>query len=86
MMGWYGGGMGWAGWVFMGLFWIALLALIIWLVVKLLPGTTRRPPQGPPAGEAPLDILDRRVARGEIDQETYRAQRAALIEARGGRP
>lgn len=85
-MGWYGGGMGWAGWVFMGLFWIALLALIIWLVIKLLPGTSRSAPPGPPQAESPLDILDRRFARGEIDLETYQAQRAALIEARGGRP
>lgn len=85
MMGWYGGGMGWSGWVFMGLFWVALLALIIWLVVKLLPGTSSSTRQAPPQGESPLDILDRRFAQGEIDLETYQVQRAALIEARGGR-
>ena len=46
MMGWYGSGMGGAGpfmWLFMGLFWIALIGLIIWLVVKLLPGSQREP-------------------------------------------
>lgn len=46
MMGWYGSGMGGAGpfmWMFMGLFWIALIGLIIWLVVKLLPGSGAPP-------------------------------------------
>lgn len=83
MMGWYGGGMGWTGWLFMGLFWVALLALIIWLIVKLLPAGNRTPPPQPPTvGESPLDIIDRRFARGEIDLETYQTQRAALIAAR----
>ncbi|HEY8721717.1 SHOCT domain-containing protein [Pengzhenrongella sp.] len=85
MMGWYGGGMGAGGWVLMGLFWIALIALIIWLVVRLLPSTSRggsTPTQG--AQDSPLEILDRRLARGEIDLETYQVHRAALIAARGG--
>ena len=88
MMGWYGGGMGWGGWLGMGIFWIALLALIIWLVVKLLPSGERgaRPPADPSQGESPMEILDRRLARGEIDVETYQMQRAVLIEARGGKP
>lgn len=88
MMGWYGGGMGGGAWLFMGLFWVALIAVIIWLVVRLLPdraGSTTPPPAAlPPAPETPLDILDKRLARGEVDLETYRAQRAALLEARGG--
>jgi len=34
MMGWYGGsGMSSLGWLGMGLFWLILLGLIIWLVV-----------------------------------------------------
>ena len=48
MMGWYGSGMGGWGpfmWMFMGLFWIALIGLIIWLVVKLLPGSGANQPQ-----------------------------------------
>jgi putative membrane protein len=35
--------------------------------------------------ESALDILDRRFASGEFDLETYQAQRAALIAARGSR-
>ena len=81
MMGWYGGGMGPLGWLGMGLFWLILLGLIVWLVTRLLPagggGTTR------PTGESPLEILDRRLASGEIDLDTWQAQRAALLSARG---
>ena len=38
MMGWYGNGIGSSGWLGMGLFWLILLGLIVWLVVRLLPG------------------------------------------------
>jgi len=76
MMGWYGGGMGSLGWLGMGVFWLFLLGLIVWLVVRLLPGsnggTTRD------TGESPLEILDRRLAGGQIDLELWQAQRAAL--------
>ena len=83
MMGWYGGGMGLLGWLAMGLFWLILLGLIVWLVIRLLPagngGTTR------PTGASPLEILDRRLASGEINLDTWQAQRAALLAARGDR-
>lgn len=78
MMGWYGGGMSLGGWLFMGTFWILLLALLVWLVVRLLP-----PGNGTASGvESPEDILDRRFARGEIDEQTYVAQRRALAAQR----
>ena len=80
MMGWYGNGMGTFAWLGMGAFWLVLLGLIVWLVVRLLPGssgggTTR------PAGESALEILDRRLASGEIDVETWQVHRAALLGA-----
>jgi putative membrane protein len=96
MMGWYGGGMAGGAWVFMGLFWIVLIAAIIWLVVRLLPSgnhghaapTPTAPLAAPPApgprADSPLEILDRRLALGEIDLETYQAHRAAIVAARGG--
>jgi putative membrane protein len=83
MMGWYGGGMGLMGWLFMGTFWVALLALIVWLVVRLLPSADRAGDRG--SVDSPEDILDRRFARGEIDDETYAAQRTALTANRGSR-
>jgi putative membrane protein len=86
MMGWYDGGMGGFGplmWMFMLVFWIALSALIVFLVAKLLPGT--KDVGTPPAAarqESPEEILDRMFALGEIDEETYRARRSALSEMR----
>ena len=81
MMGWYGHGMGWGSWLGMGLFWLLLLALIVFLVIRLLPSADR--PTHGAAAEAPEDILDCRFARGEIDEQTYAAQRAALAAHRG---
>ena len=82
MMGWYGVGMGLSGWLFMGLFWAGLLVLVLWLVVRLLPSRER-----PTAGgqDSPEEILDRRFARGQIDEQTYSAQRAVLAGTRGPR-
>jgi putative membrane protein len=90
MMGWYGGGMAWGAWIFIGLFWIVLIAAIIWLVVRLLPSNSRddaapTPRRQSSGQESALDILARRLAVGEIDLETYQTQRAALTEVRGGR-
>jgi len=76
MMGWYGGGMGPLGWLGMGLFWLVLIALIMWLVVRLLPGSDSVKTRD--TGQHATDILDRRLASGEIDLETWQAQRAAL--------
>jgi putative membrane protein len=81
MMGWYGNGMGVTGWFFMGLFWLVLLGVIIWAIVRLLPAG-RNESGGPTAPETPEEILDRRYARGEIDHETYQAQRTALAQSR----
>ena len=88
MMGWGGmgwGGMGWAGMVGMGLFWVVLIAVIVWAVGRVLPA--RQAPPGPSAAnsESAQEILDRRYARGEIDLETYQAQRAVLAAARNER-
>jgi len=87
MMGSYGGGMGWGSWLGMGLFWLLLLGVILFLVVRLLPGSGQGGAgQGGFDGrrlESPEEILDRRFAQGEIDVETYQVQRAALAQARG---
>ena len=83
MMGWYGNGMGSFGWLGMGVFWLILLGLIVWLVVRLLPGsgevTTRY------TGESALEILDRRLSSGDIGVEAWQAQRAALQGAQRDR-
>jgi len=84
MMGWYaGGGLGSFGWLGMGVFWLVLIGLIVWLVVRLLPGSGRGATRN--TGESALEILDRRLANGQIDVEPWQAQRAAILTARGDR-
>ena len=82
MMGSYGSGMGSLGWLGMGVFWLLLLALIGWLVMRLLPssGRTTRP-----TGESALEILDRRLASGEIDVPAWQTQRSALQSTQDAR-
>ena len=80
MMGGFGNGMGSLGWLGMGVFWLVLLGLIVWLVMRLLPdnrgdGATRD------TAESTLEMLDRRMAKGEVDTQTWQAQRAALTGA-----
>ena len=79
----FGGfGMGAGGWVLMTVFWIVLVAVIVWAIVRLVPSRTddvrepRRSAAEPP--EKPREILDRRLASGEIDVETYEELRSKL--------
>lgn len=90
-MGWGNGMMGGGysfGWLFMILFWVVLIGAIVFLVVKLLPGSGGRgttSSHGAPPNETPEQTLDRMFATGEIDEATYRARRIALTEMRGPR-
>jgi uncharacterized membrane protein len=76
MMGSYGNAMGSLGWLGMGVFWLLLLGLIGWLVMRLLPGRSGRTTR--PTGDSAAEILDRRMARGEIDVSEWQTHRAAL--------
>ena len=82
MMGDWDGGMGAAGWLLMTVFWVVLLAAIVWAVASLFParrdGSTVLP-------ERPEDVLDRRLAQGEIDSATYDELRGKLRAARAER-
>ncbi|MCI4063939.1 SHOCT domain-containing protein [Micromonospora sp. R77] len=70
-MMWNGPMMGWM-WVW-SLLVLAVLAILVWLVVRLTAGH----PQ--PAGTTSARrILDDRYARGEIDEEEYRRRRAGI--------
>jgi putative membrane protein len=60
-------------------FWLAPLGLIIWRVVRLLPGSNGGITR--PSGDAALEILDRRLASGQIDLEAWQSQRGALRAA-----
>ncbi len=69
-------GMSPAWWLLMSLLWVALVVVIVWAAVRLFPGRSER--SGSAVEERPEDILDRRLARGEIDPDTYERLRATL--------
>lgn len=82
MMFWEGGGLAW--WQ-AGLMWIAMIAfwaLLAWIVYALITGIARRPdqaaPGGPPRRGDARQILDERLARGEIDPGEYQRLREGL--------
>lgn len=79
MMHSWNGGMTWEGWFFMSLFWVLLVGVIVWAAAQLFPG--RRDARAE-TQEEPRTILDRRLANGEIDLETYERLRQTL--ATGG--
>lgn len=83
MMGWNGGWIGPWMWLSMAAFWVLLIGLGVVLVVKLLQSPSGSP-HPPPVPESPLEVLDRRLALGEIDVQTYQDTRAALLAARRG--
>lgn len=73
MMYGYGPGGWWM--VLMPLLWIVLIAIIVWAAVRVIqPGGGRAEARR----ETPLEILDRRYAKGEIDDTTYTTARARL--------
>ncbi len=80
MWGW-GYGWGWPmglGMGLAGLFWLAVIGLLIWALVHFLSG--RAPVNYLPPGQGPsaLEILSQRFARGEIDSATYERMRSQL--------
>ena len=74
-----GYGMGAGGWTLMIIVWIALVAVIGLAITRLFPS-----PRGGgsgddgPASQSPERLLDERLARGEIDVETYERLREVL--------
>jgi len=66
------------GWMFgMGWTWLiglVFLLLVIWIVARVFGRST--PPVGRP--DSADEILERRFASGEIDEEEYRSRKAAL--------
>lgn len=77
MMGWYHEGVGWGGWIVMTLAMVTFWALVIVAVVAIFRGTKTSSGAGPTSKE-PLDILNQRFARGEIDEQEYHARQAVL--------
>jgi len=75
----YGGAL-WLAILLQLVFWIGLVALIVWLVMHF----TRTPPPAAPPGpdtirpESPEEILARRLANGEIEPDDYERRLTSL--------
>ncbi len=84
-----GWGMGAGDWIAMVIFWAGLIALVVWLVARAFSGGNDRgrndsvDDRG--RDETPEQILDRRFATGEIDEEQYHVMRETLRSGRSSR-
>ena len=74
MMHWYPNMMGWGSGIGMILFWIVIVVLIAVLIKWILSQSGGRAEQR----EAPLDVLKRRYASGEIDKEEFDRKKKEL--------
>ncbi len=59
------------GWIWMGV-WVVALLIMVWLLVSNGRGSDRE------RGEEPLEILRRRYANGEVSEEEFRNARELL--------
>jgi putative membrane protein len=75
-MGWGWGNMMFGG-LTMLLFWGGLIVLIF-LAVRWFGVRSHPHDGGPPSTQTPLEILEERFARGEIEQEEFEARRRVL--------
>ena len=76
MMGWYHDGMGWGGWIVMTVAMVAFWALVVFAVLALF--RTQRSGESTLDRRDPMQILDERYARGEIDDDEYHARSSVL--------
>ena len=78
-MMWWNNGMGWGGWIVMTLIMVAFWSLLVFAVVAIFRGDrdARSAPQRPRERD-PMQILDERFARGEIDVDEYHARQKGL--------
>lgn len=64
------------GWIFMLIFWVLVIAALIY-GVRWLAGRNR-PGEGDGGGKAPIEILKERYARGEITREEFEQMKKDL--------
>jgi uncharacterized membrane protein len=72
--------MGVGGWLLMVAVWGSFLAVIVWAVMRLFPAARSRPGEtgGHGGEESAGSLLDRRLAAGEIGEDTYLRLRGKL--------
>lgn len=83
MMGWYGdfdmAGSGFGMALTMILLWALLVGIVVMLVRLTVPSNRGNSPEVTPD---PKTILDERFARGELEEDEYRARKTALSHTR----
>lgn len=76
MMHFWGSNMGWGGMFFQSIPWILIIAVGV-VLVGYFTGH-RRTPHAPQRSESAMDILEKRYARGEIDQDEFERKKRDL--------
>ena len=77
-MMWSHNGMGWGGWIVMTLTMVAFWSLVVFGVIAIFRGDREARSDPIPRERDPMQILDERFARGEIEIEEYHARQDAL--------
>ena len=77
MMTGFGMGFGGLGLIGMILFWVAVIAGVVWLV-KTVSGSNAQFPMQMQSGSSAREILDQRYARGELSREQHEAMKQDL--------
>jgi putative membrane protein len=77
-MMWWHNGMGWGGWVIMTLTMVAFWSLVVFGILAIFRSDRDDRVNQGTAERDPLQILDERFARGEIDADEYHARRETL--------
>ena len=68
----FGSGNGFGGWLFHLLIWAAIILAVIWLVRRLIPKTAGQ------TNDSALELVRKRYAAGEIDQQEFDEMTAKL--------
>lgn len=72
------GNFGWGWMVVMPLLWVALVGIVVWAIIRLTQPDASTLTANPAMGESAREVLDRRFASGDIDDETYDRMRGKL--------
>jgi len=69
----------WFGGSFMWIFWILLILVVVWIVkAALSPSGGDRPTDIKQQEKTPMELLEERFVRGEIDEEEFEHKRKLL--------
>lgn len=71
-------GWGWTMMIFGSLIWIGFLGLIAWLSIQWTRNSSQGSPPSQPSSKTARELLDERLARGEIDLDEYERRSDAL--------